>query len=193
MEYTEKELIEKAKAGDKESFNRLLKPYLSILLQYAQTALGDYDKACDAQQETLIYAWENIDSFTYTEEGKFKHWLIAACRNRNREVRAGRKESDDMWYRLKRAQGLVSEEEYEEILRQTKGENLVDGIIVALEDDEIRNSARLLPPTQRKVFLLYYDGNTTREIGNILNMRTDTVRKNLRRARKTMRNQKETE
>jgi RNA polymerase sigma-70 factor (ECF subfamily) len=64
---------------------------------------------------------------------------------------------------------------------------LPDGILTVDEEQLVLQALRQLPPVQRAVFALNYDGFTNAEIASILGMEEATVRSNLRHARVALR------
>jgi len=62
-----------------------------------------------------------------------------------------------------------------------------DGILAVNEGQLVLQALRQLPPVQRAVFALDYDGFTSTDIAAILNMGEATVRSNLRHARAALR------
>lgn len=178
----EQELIHKAQAGDKTAFDQLLSHYLPLLTEYAQSALGDYDKAQDASQTTMIWAWTNLSTFSY-KPFKFKHWLLAACKNHNRDVQNGRVPADDMYYRLKREQGIFPPSHNAENAQN----DYADGYrVLNVPQSDIELAVQKLSPTLRKVWLLHQDGLSNKEISERLEMKYPNVKKCLQRARKRM-------
>jgi RNA polymerase sigma-70 factor (ECF subfamily) len=72
------ELIEYARKGDLESFNRLVLSYQDTVFNQAYRVLGDFQAADDATQETFISAYNSIRSF---RGGSFKAWLLRIVTN----------------------------------------------------------------------------------------------------------------
>lgn len=71
----ELELLEEAKSGDTEAFERLMVPYLPMLFASGRALCGDYHMAQDIVQETLLIAFKKLDRFF--PEACFKGWLRA--------------------------------------------------------------------------------------------------------------------
>jgi RNA polymerase sigma factor (sigma-70 family) len=63
---------------------------------------------------------------------------------------------------------------------------LADELLVVGEEQLVLQALGRLPPMQRAVFALVYDGFTPADIGAILNLEEATVRSHLRHARKTL-------
>jgi RNA polymerase sigma factor (sigma-70 family) len=74
----EVELIEFARRGDLDSFNRLVLAYQDTVYNQAYRVLGDFQAADDATQETFISAYNSIRSF---RGGSFKAWLLRIVTN----------------------------------------------------------------------------------------------------------------
>ncbi len=74
----ETELIEAARKGDLNSFNRLVLLYQDMVYNQAYRVLGDSQAADDATQETFIAAYKNIRRF---RGGSFKAWLLRIVTN----------------------------------------------------------------------------------------------------------------
>jgi RNA polymerase sigma-70 factor, ECF subfamily len=71
-------LIQSARKGDLDSFNRLVLAYQDVVFNQAYRVMGDYQAADDASQETFISAYNNIRNF---RGGSFKAWLLRIVTN----------------------------------------------------------------------------------------------------------------
>lgn len=69
----EKSLITSARAGDNDSFNKLVEPYRKPLLVHCYRLSGSLDDAEDIVQETFLRAWGRLNS--YDGSGSFRNWL----------------------------------------------------------------------------------------------------------------------
>jgi len=74
----ESRLIQAAKAGDIESFNRLVLLYQDIAYTVAYRIMGESDAAADAAQEAFISAFRKIHQF---QGERFKPWLMRIVTN----------------------------------------------------------------------------------------------------------------
>lgn len=71
-------LIESARKGDLDAFNRLVLAYQDVVYNHAYRVLGDPQLADDAAQDTFIAAFNNLRKF---RGGSFKAWLLRIVTN----------------------------------------------------------------------------------------------------------------
>src|SRR5450759_3720875 len=86
----QRELVERARRGDREAFASLAADSIGRLFNIAQLMLRDRDQADDAVQETLILAWRDLKGLR--DPDGFDAWLHrvlvrAVYREANRERR----------------------------------------------------------------------------------------------------------
>ncbi len=74
----EVKLIEYAKGGDLDAFNRLVVEYQEVAYNVAYRLMGDSDSAEDITQDAFIAAYRKLDSF---RGGSFKAWLLRILTN----------------------------------------------------------------------------------------------------------------
>lgn len=71
-------LIQAAKEGDLDSFNRLVLAYQDLVYNHAYRMIGEEESADDATQNTFISAYNHLKSF---RGGSFKAWLLRIVTN----------------------------------------------------------------------------------------------------------------
>ncbi len=167
------DLIESVKAGNKQSFGKLIDIYSKYVYGISLKMLGDTDDARDASQESFIKIWQKIH--TYKSHFKFTTWLykivLNTCldrlRAKNRENEVFQKVDDHG-----KSAALTESMEFEE------------KEFIAY----IRMIAGRLSVRQHSVFVLHdLEGLAQEEIAKILNMSKGSVKSNLYHARKAIR------
>lgn len=71
-------LIQDARKGDLDSFNRLVLAYQDLAFNVAMRMLSDSDVAEDVTQTAFLSAYRNLDSF---RGGSFKAWVMRMVTN----------------------------------------------------------------------------------------------------------------
>lgn len=71
-------LIEAARRGDIDAFNRLVLAYQDLVYTQAYRMMGDIEAAEDATQEAFISAYHHINSY---RGGSFRGWLLRIVTN----------------------------------------------------------------------------------------------------------------
>ena len=71
-------MIQAAREGDLDSFNRLVLAYQDMVYNHAYRMMGEDESADDATQSTFISAYNHLNSF---RGGSFKAWLLRIVTN----------------------------------------------------------------------------------------------------------------
>ncbi len=71
-------LIEDARAGDLNAFNRLILEYQDMAFNLAARMLGDDDAAADVTQTAFLSAYRSLDTF---RGGSFRAWVMRMVSN----------------------------------------------------------------------------------------------------------------
>jgi len=190
------ELLERARAGDREAFTELVEPHRAELQAHCYRMLGSLQDAEDLLQESLLAAWLGLEGF----EGRssVRTWLYRIATNRClNQLRSAKR-------RPQPAASLpVAPPEptrFGEVFwLQPYPDSLWEGAPdqspgpeAAYESREAISLAfvtavQLLPPTQRAVLLLRdVLGYRAAETGSLLGMTTEAINSALKRARATM-------
>jgi RNA polymerase sigma-70 factor, ECF subfamily len=82
-------LVEKAAAGDGDSFTELCRRYYPAIVAIAHAILGDRHLAEDAAQQAFAKAATNLPRLRRAEQ--FGAWLATICRNAARDVARARR------------------------------------------------------------------------------------------------------
>lgn len=161
------ELVEQAKRGDKEAFTTLIVQQQAKLYRIARTRIQDENDIDDAIQETMIIMYQKLDKLK--ENHKFYLWVIRILINECNQI-----------YRRKKKK-IISFEEAEESLQEKNMPDINDKITC----EEV---LKILPKEDKTIMLLYYmNGYTTKEIGEILQIKENTIKSKLKRSREKIR------
>jgi RNA polymerase sigma-70 factor (ECF subfamily) len=74
----DRDLVARARRGDREAFTRLIMQYQVSLYNMALRMVGGPDDAADITQEAFLRAWEKIRT---VRDGSFKSWLFQIAAN----------------------------------------------------------------------------------------------------------------
>jgi len=171
----EAELIQRAKQGDLDCFNRLVERYQREVYNLCLRMLGNAPAAEDATQDAFFSAFRGIGKF---RGGSFRAWLFRiaanACRDQLRLLRRRPTTSlDTLPLELEFDQRTLSPED--DALRQELGE-------------EIKRALAALPPDQRlAVILRDIEGLDYEEIAQATGSSLGTVKSRINRGRARLR------
>jgi RNA polymerase sigma-70 factor (TIGR02960 family) len=190
------ELLERARAGDRDAFTALVEPHRVELQVHCYRMLGSLQDAEDALQDTLLAAWLGLDGF----EGRssVRTWLYRIATNRclNLLRSSGRRPVSAAPLPIPPPEPT----QLGEVLwLQPYPDVLLEGLSDQAPGPEARYESReaislafvtavqLLPPNQRAVLLLRdVLGYRASETAELLGLTEDTVTGALKRARATM-------
>ena len=165
----ERELVERAKRGDRKAFGRLLRLHQRRVFALGMRWLRNGDDADDLVQETFVRAWQALHRFDETRP--FAPWILTIAANRAKTM-AGRARPS---------------EEIDERLVWEGPSPAEDAETSALAAD-VRAAVSALPEEQRVVLhLRAVEELSYREIADALDVPIGTVMSRLSRARETLR------
>ena len=161
------ELIKIKKNGDQDAFTELIISMKNELYGVARTRLKSADDIDDAIQETMIIAFNRLN--TLHENKFYKTWLVKILINECNHIY--RKQ------RLREILGFENIEDYEDSL----GKEVIDETI---SDMNFERLIEKLSYEEQLILKLFYKNNyTTREISFVLNRNENTIKTILRRAK----------
>lgn len=159
-------LVKKAQRGDAEAFIALIEECKMTLRRVAYGYLGNDEDVADAIQDTILAAYEHLDTLKRGEH--FKTWLVRILINNCTKT----------WRQKKRNASLENE--------QTVGHT--ESIDRGKADVEFKELLLSLPEDSRAIFQLYYGEQfTTKEIAVILDMNENTIKSRLHRGKEQLR------
>jgi RNA polymerase sigma-70 factor (ECF subfamily) len=170
----QRDLVERAMAGDHDAFSELARVSIGRLYVVARLILRDDARAEDATQEALVAAWKRLSGLR--DPDRFEAWLhrllVNAC---YREARHDRRRSS---FEIQVGPFAMPE---------ASGETNDLGINLA-DRDQLERGFRRLDLDQRAVLVThYYLGFSLDEAAAVLGVPPGTVRSRLHRAINAMR------
>lgn len=170
-------LVERARAGDRDAFARLIAPRIDGLYRTAWAVLRNEDQARDVTQETCVVAWRELGRLRDPE--RFDAWigrsLLNRCRTALRTTRRARLREIRVEDWSGDAMGSVADPQASAAL---------DAIADA---DSVRAAFRRLSSDERTlIFLHHVQGRQVREIAELTGVREGTLKWRLSEARKAL-------
>jgi RNA polymerase sigma-70 factor (ECF subfamily) len=165
----DRDLVEAARAGDREAYADLIRVRGDRLYALAQRILRDVDRAEDALQEALVIAWRDVAGLR--DPDRFDAWLHRLV------VRACLAEATRERRRFSNLRALP-------IDLPSPHDEFLD----VVERDRLERGFRRLPPEQRALLALrHFEGRELAEIAEILGIPVGTARSRLHHAHRAMR------
>ncbi len=159
-----KELVYKAKRGDKEAFTSLILKLEDDLYKIARARLNSEEEILDAVQETMISAYKSVHKIR--NEDYFKTWIIKILINKCNDIYKNRK--------------IISMPLNNDIESNTIfDENLTFEFII----NQLNYDERIA------IILHYLEGYTTKEISKILKTNENTIKSRIFRAKEKIKMQ----
>lgn len=161
----------RAREGDRDAFERLVRRHLRAAHRLALARTGDPHDADDVCQEAFVRALERLEDCREPE--KFRSWLLAIVRNRATDLtRASDRSRQEPLDEL-------GPSEIGRVASEPASEEVGAPLAAAIDD---------LPERQRRVVLMHdYEGWSHREVAEELDIAVGTSRYHLHEARKRLR------
>ena len=161
-------------AGDDQSFAIIYHTYFSELFAYALKLGFDKETSKDAIQDIFFKIYVSRNKLTHIQHIEF--YLIRSLKNR--------------LFDLHHDEHKIQEIDYQDIFVENE-KNIVEQIIDEEKEIQLKHEISYLlqnlPPRQRKIVHYRYQFNLSyAEIGEIMHLSADAVKKNLYRALKKM-------
>lgn len=169
-----KELIIKAKRGDKEAFTQLILEIKNDLYKITKIKTTNEEDIQDIVQETMLDAYKYIKKLKDPE--KFKAWIIKILINNCNKYYKKK-------YRDSELYDNYDIEFYKENIRYNDDQQLLEDTL------DFYEMIKQLKYEERVIIVLYYgEKYTTREIAKILCINENTIKTRLSRAKEKIRN-----
>lgn len=167
-EWDEKKLVSRAKEGDMEAFELLVKKFQHSIYRLCRGMTGTHQSADDLSQETFIKAYFALSRFR--DGTNFYSWIRKIAVNASLNYLKAWKREEPLGERKNLASDLPQDE-----LQRNQIE------------EKFQEALKALPPDQKAVFVLrVFDNESYKNISQILNISEGTVMSRLNRARKKL-------
>jgi RNA polymerase sigma factor (sigma-70 family) len=172
-------LIERAKKGDIQAYNRLVLHYQELAFNIAVRLMKDSQTAEDMTQDAFVRAYKSLNKF---RGGNFKAWLLRIVTNRcydelRRHKRRPQTSIDEVTEDHEGVAFMVSDNEGPEAYQQRM--ELIEAVAHCLDG---------LPDEQRLAAVLCdIEGHDYNEMAEIMNVSLGTVKSRISRARSKLR------
>jgi len=164
------------KSGDQEAFAVLYNYHVNTLYDYGIKLCKDKDVVKDTLQDLFLELFLNRDKIRVSPENLKFYLLLALKRNLIKKLQAGRKVTRDF------NESIDFEPQYSiefQIIEQEKDEEI---------NRKVSDAIRQLPPKQKEaIYLRYNESLEYGEVAAILDISVESVRKQVHRALKTVR------
>jgi RNA polymerase sigma-70 factor (ECF subfamily) len=169
----EQNILESAKLGNLESFEKILFQYEKAIFNYLLKITGQKQDAEDLAQETFIKLYLSLEKIE--ADKSFKAWLYKIATNTAYD-----------WLRRKRKQPALSN--IEDLEEKIESETSKNDLSYYTEQKEIISSGLdKIEPAHRSILLLYYFQDFSYgEIADILGIPINTVKTHLYRAKRSL-------
>ena len=159
--------VQKAKNGDKNSFEIIIKLMEKKLYLIAKSRLKKEEDICDAVQETILQVYKELKKLKHIE--KFEAWMIKILINNCNSIINSKYKYNIYYEDTEYENYLITDNDYDNVNADISFSNLIS--ILDLDEKTI-------------VILYYYNKYTTKQISEILNINESTIRSKIMRAKK---------
>ena len=151
-EQTDRDLIERWKAGDSRAATLLVKRHADALARFAASS-GEREEIEELVQDTFVRAFSSLDSFR--GDSSLRTWLFTI----ERRLMLDRRRSE------RRQRSMVTVEASDAVTEF----DALDSLVAEEAEAKVRRAVNALSPTQREVFTLRVEqGMSYREIAEIV-------------------------
>jgi RNA polymerase sigma-70 factor (ECF subfamily) len=170
-------LIERARTGDLDAFNDLVRLYQDQLFALVVRMVPDRDQASDAVQEAFFSAFRNLESF---RGGSVRSWLNRICVNAAMDTQRARKRRPSQPY----------PELEDESWQPPAGDDVdPERLAVTFERSRVINEAMTRITGDQRMAIVLYDveGYDYGEIAEMTGVSLGTVKSRIHRGRIALR------
>lgn len=166
IKYTEEELVELLKQGDKSAFSYLYDHYSGALYSIIYKMISRQELAEDVLQEVFVKIWNSFSSYD-SSKGRLFTWMVNIARNHT--IDTIRSKSYKKQSKIQNEENAVGN-----VANNSNENNKFDSL-------GLRKQVTLLKEDQRQVIdLSYFEGYTQEEISKQLGIPLGTVKTRMR-------------
>lgn len=167
MDVNERELIKRAKGGDRKAFDKLIMEYKDKMFGLTYRMTGDREAALDLTQDTFLAAFKDLRRFR--EQSAFSSWLYRIAANKSIN-----------FIRRRKLLSFVSLGEMPNLEPSYEMNSDPDSATLA---KAVGEGLKDLPPKQKLVFnLRFFEKMPFGKIAEVLDKSESTVKTNYRKA-----------
>lgn len=172
----DQKLIQKAKNGDMNAFEALVKKYQKPVYALCRRMTGEHQSADDLSQETFIKAYVSLEKF---KDGmNFFSWIRKIAFNNSLNYLKARKREEPLGIR----ENIVTENHNRSPQELPQEQLLRDGM-----EAKFKEALEALPLDQKSVFILrVFENLSYKDIAALLNIPQGTVMSRLNRSRQKL-------
>jgi RNA polymerase sigma-70 factor (ECF subfamily) len=181
MSDNEKLLLKKAREGDIESFEALVRKYQGFIYNIALRMFANKEDASDIAQEALIKAYKNLKRFN--ERSLFSTWLYRITMNTCIDEQRKRQKQKIIKFQDKDNDDTRS---YIENIKD-KGLTPEEAALKKERMDALKKAIQSLPDKHKSIIILRdIKGMDYESIGEVLGISNGTVKSRISRARQRL-------
>jgi len=167
-------IISSARNGDKKAMGLLVQQYQQYAFNLAFRLVCNEDDARDVVQDSFIKMWRNMKQFN--PEIKFTTWMYKIVTNTAIDL-----------LRSTKKMNLVSIDDFQEKFVSASADNPEIQLNNKETGQMIRSISNTLSEKQKLVFVLKdLQGLSSSEVGDVLDLSTNSIKSNLYHARKVI-------
>ncbi len=181
----ERELIERAKSGDKQAFTTLYHRYRPLVYNFSYNVCHNKEFAEDVVQDTFINVYNKL--YQYNGQAKFSTWLYSIV-VRNCQMHNRRSQLEQATISIEELNIPTDEGEIETELPGSR-DLQPDQIVMSQElEDALHRALQQLPLDYRLPYILReLEGLSNEEAADVLGISVPAFKSRLHRARQSIR------
>ncbi|WP_340105314.1 RNA polymerase sigma factor [Rhodohalobacter sp. 8-1] len=155
----------KVRESDEESLGRLFGVTFDSLYSYGYRIIPHSDDVRDAIQEVFFQLWKYRENLSCPNS--IRAYLFSSLRHELFNKKKASKRRNELFnkYRIEEFDALINYNSWDEILK-----------LEEKDSKELKRAIENLTPRQQEaIYLKYFEGLSTKELGKVMKMRTQSV------------------